>query len=61
MSKKKNDKPELSKDELIEFLASATPQEVAELISNRGKPRKLYNPFYTFRNKDDESIKSNGG
>ena len=56
MSKKKTDKPELSKDELIEFLASATPQEVAELISNRGKPRKLYNPFYTFRNKDDESI-----
>ena len=45
--------PELSKEEFLEFLSSATPQELNELISNKGKERKLYNPFYQFRNTEE--------
>lgn len=53
--------PELSKEEFIEFLASATPQELNELISNKGKERKLYCPFYQFRNTEDQEEKQIGG
>lgn len=50
---KKVKTPELSKEEFLEFLSSATPQELNELISNKGKERKLYNPFYQFRNTEE--------
>ena len=50
---KKVKTPELSKEEFLEFLSSATPQELNALISNKGKERKLYNPFYQFRNTEE--------
>ena len=50
---KKVKTPELSKEEFLEFLSSATSQELNELISNKGKERKLYNPFYQFRNTEE--------
>ena len=51
---KKVKNPELSKEEFIEFLASATPQELNDFISNKGKERKPYSPFYLFRDKPEE-------
>lgn len=39
----------ISKDDFIDFLAHATPEELNERILEHGKPRKLYNPIYIFR------------
>lgn len=44
---------DFTKDDFIEFLKSATPQELNELILNRGKS-KPYCPIYIFRNKSEE-------
>lgn len=49
---KKKDKPTVPKEDFIDFLCRATPQEINELILNRGKPRRPYCPFYFFRNKE---------
>lgn len=40
----------INKENFIEFLSQMSPQEINELISNRGKPIKLIEPIYTFRN-----------
>ena len=59
---KKVKNPNISKEEFLEFLSSATPQELNELISNKGKERKLYNPFYQFRNTEEiQEEKQSGG
>lgn len=52
MTKKKESKPKVDKEDFIEFMIRATPQEINERILNRGKPAKLYCPFYFFRNTD---------
>lgn len=57
MSKKKDDKPKIDKEDFIDFLCHATPQEVNDMILTRGKPRKLYSPFYVFRNKEESNTK----
>lgn len=52
MTKKKELKPKVEKEDFIDFMVRATPQEINERILNRGKPAKLYCPFYFFRNTD---------
>lgn len=44
---------DFSKDDFIEFLKTATPQDLNDLILNRGKS-KPYCPIYIFRNKSEE-------
>lgn len=39
----------INKEDFIEFLAHATPEELNDRILEHGKPRKLYNPIYIFR------------
>lgn len=56
---KKIKTPEVSKEDFIEYLSSATPQELNDLIANKGKPRKPYSPFYLFRS-NEESNKTGG-
>ena len=51
-TKKKDTSKKIDKESFIDFLANATPQEVNDMILNRGKPRKLYRPFYLFENKE---------
>lgn len=50
---KKETNPKIDKEDFIDFLCHATPQEINEMILNRGKPRKLYCPFYVFENKKE--------
>ncbi len=47
----KKNKFKMDKDDFIEFLASATPEEVNALIEEKGKPRKLINPIIFFDDK----------
>lgn len=42
-------KPKINKEDFIEFLATATPEELNERILEKGKPRKPYCPIYVFR------------
>lgn len=55
--KKKNDTPSVPKEDFIDFLCRATPQEINEMILKRGKPRRPYCPFYFFRNKEKSETK----
>lgn len=50
----KKNKFKMDKDDFIEFLASATPEEVNALIEEKGKPRKLINPIIFFNEKDNK-------
>lgn len=45
----------IEKNEFIQFLASATPEEVNKLILEKGKPRKLIEPMIFFERKDDKA------
>lgn len=38
----------IEKEDFIKFLASATPEEVNELILEKGKPPKLIEPMIFF-------------
>ena len=50
----KKNKFKMDKDDFIEFLASATPEEVNALIAEKGKPRKLINPIIFFNDNDNK-------
>ena len=41
--------PSIAKDDFIEFLAHATPEELNQRILEKGKQRKPYYPIYVFR------------
>ena len=49
----------LDKENFIEFLASATPEELNRLILQEGKPPKPTTPIYFFRHKYE--FDENGG
>ena len=49
--KNTKNKPSISKDNFIEFLSKATPEEVNQLIKDKGKPRKLIQPMIFFGDK----------
>lgn len=56
----KNDKSQsfkVAKDDFINFLASASPEEVSRYILEKGKPRKLIEPMIFFEDKKSESKK----
>lgn len=56
----KNDKSQsfkVAKDDFINFLASASPEEVSRYILEKGKPRKLIEPMIFFEDKESESKK----
>lgn len=57
MKKSKDPSFGIDKDDFIDFLASATPEEVNRLISEKGKPRKLIEPMIFFKNKKDKNDK----
>jgi hypothetical protein len=48
----------VSKDNFIEFLSNATPEEVNKYILEKGKPRKLVEPMIFFKDKNQKH--SNG-
>lgn len=41
----------IDKDDFIYFLSQATPEEVNQLILEKGKPRKLIEPIVFFKSK----------
>ena len=55
-AKSKNTGFVISKENFIDFLASATPEEVNRYILEKGKPMKLFEPmvFFDRKNKKDE-------
>lgn len=55
--KVKNNKPSISKDDFIKFLATSSPEEVTNYIVNKGKPPKLICPMIFLDREDDKSNK----
>lgn len=55
MSKTKNKGFSIAKEDFIEFLANATPEEINKYISEKGKPRKLIEPMVFFKQKDEQA------
>lgn len=51
---KKKVKNKMEKEDFISFLASATPEEVNNLIAEKGKPRKLIYPMIFFNKSEDD-------
>ena len=49
MRKEKSILERLDKENFIDFLASATPSDLNELIKQKGKPPKLWSQIYFFR------------
>ena len=43
----------INKDDFIQFLSSATPEEIDALIKEKGKPRKPVEPMVFFNKKDN--------
>jgi hypothetical protein len=61
----KDKKPRISKENFIDFLSSATPEEINDLIVNKGKPPKRYTPLFIYKRPEDrdpkqQEEKSNG-
>lgn len=48
MKKDKAQSYTVAKDDFINFLASASPEEVSRYILEKGKPRKLIEPMIFF-------------
>lgn len=57
---KDSNKPKyaISKDNFIEFLANATPEEVNNYILEKGKPRKLVEPMIFFNDRKSKGKQS---
>lgn len=56
MKKEKSYMQTITRENFIKFLAEATPEEVNQLITEKGKPRKLIEPMIFFdRPKEDNS------
>lgn len=51
MKNSKSTQFKVSKDDFIDFLATATPEEVSDMIAKKGKPRKLIEPMIFFKDK----------
>ena len=47
-------KPTIDKDNFIDFLANAKPEEINQYIKEKGKPRKLISPMFFFDKKEDD-------
>ena len=44
----------IDRENFIEFLASTTPEEISNMIAEKGKPRKLIEPMVFFKPKKVE-------
>ena len=53
--KKKYKNFSVSKENFIEFLASASPEEINKLILEKGKPPKLIEPMVFFKDKKNKN------
>lgn len=51
-------KPSISKTDFIDFLASATPEEINQYILEKGKPRKPIWPMYFFPREEEQQEKN---
>lgn len=61
----KDKKPSISKENFIDFLSSATPEQINDLIVKKGKPPKIYTPLFIYKRPEDrepnkQEEKSNG-
>ena len=54
-----NIEKKIEKQDFIDFLASATPEDLNRMILQEGKPPKPYSPIYFFRQKYE--FDENGG
>ena len=52
----KEPKPTISRDSFISFLASASPEEINQYISEKGKPGKLIDPMNMYSEKKKKEI-----
>ena len=50
-------KPSINKNDFIEFLASATPEEVNRYILEKGKPKKPIWPMFFFPREEEQEKK----
>lgn len=50
-------KPSIDKKDFIDFLASATPEEVNKYILEKGKPRKVIWPIFFYPREEDNQQK----
>ena len=50
----KKEAPRVDKNDFIKFFSQSTPEEINQLIREKGKPRKLYTPVFFFKNKKSE-------
>lgn len=57
MKKQKPNKPKVAKEDFIEFLSSATPQDLNQLILEKGKPRKTHCPIIFSKKKENQEEK----
>lgn len=55
-SNSKKPKSTVSKDCFINFLASATPEEINQYIIDKGKPGKLIDPMNMYSEKKKKEI-----
>ena len=55
-SNSKEPKIALSRDSFINFLASASPDEINQYISEKGKPGKLIDPMNMYSEKKKKEI-----
>lgn len=50
-NKAKNNKPTIKKEDFIEFLMSASPEDINKYIREKGKPAKLIEPIIFINDK----------
>lgn len=55
-SKKKDTGNTIKKEDFIDFLASATPDEINALIRDKGKPPKLIEPMIFFKDRPNTQV-----
>lgn len=53
MSKKKEKKESIDKQNFIDFVSSMTPEEINKLIEEKGKPPKKICPMFFFPNPNE--------
>lgn len=49
---KQNSTGVIAKEDFIEFLVNATPEEINKMILEKGKPRKLIEPMIFFKKEE---------
>lgn len=49
-------KPSINKQDFIDFLANATPEEINRYILEKGKPRKTIQPMFFFDKEEDKKV-----